>query len=203
MISNVRLSALLYLVDRGDVALKVVPLVCVPFPSFPRTRKGKLSRDCVERLEQLGFVWDPFAVSWEEMFARLAAYKKAHGDCNVPDKWKEDPAFARWCGYQRWSHEKETLSPDRIKRLEEIGFVWRARSQQSATAWEEMFAGLVAYKEAHGDCNVPHHFEKDPKLGRWCGTQRTFYRKGKLSSYRIKRLEGIDFRFTVRKSKKK
>jgi hypothetical protein len=29
-------------------------------------------------------------------FARLAAYKAEHGDCNVPGSWAEDPKLAKW-----------------------------------------------------------------------------------------------------------
>jgi hypothetical protein len=39
--------------------------------------------------------------AWEEKLARLAAYKAAHGDCNVPQGWAEDPKLARWVGTQR------------------------------------------------------------------------------------------------------
>jgi hypothetical protein len=29
--------------------------------------------------------------AWEAQLARLAAYKAEHGDCNVPQRWAEDP----------------------------------------------------------------------------------------------------------------
>ena len=34
--------------------------------------------------------------AWEAQLARLAAYKEAHGDCNVPKSWAEDPPLGRW-----------------------------------------------------------------------------------------------------------
>jgi len=43
------------------------------------------------------------------------------------------------------------LSPDRIKRLEQLGFVWNPNT----AVWEKMFAALTAYKVTYGDCNVP------------------------------------------------
>jgi superfamily II DNA or RNA helicase len=151
--------------------------------------KGDLSSDRVQRLEQLGFVWEPLAVAWEEMVAALTAYKNAHGDCNVPVKWIHNPELGKWCGHQRTNYKKDALSQDRVKRLEQLGFVW----DLLATAWEEMFAALRAYKETHGDCNVPWGWKDNPALGSWCNNQRTTYKSKKLSPDRVRRLEQLGF----------
>ena len=39
--------------------------------------------------------------TWEAQLARLAAYKAAHGDCDVPQEWAEDPGLAGWVKNQR------------------------------------------------------------------------------------------------------
>jgi len=161
--------------------------------------RNKLSQDRVIRLEQFGFLLDPFAAAWEEMFAELVAYKKAHGDCNVPAIWKDNPSLGMWCYVQRRTYRVNKLSPDHIKRLEQLGFVWELLE----VAWEEMFANLTVYKQAHGDCNVPQNWKDNPKFGHWCSTQRVRYRKNILSPDRVKRLEDLGFRFVVREPKKK
>lgn len=33
---------------------------------------------------------------WEEMFARLVAYKEKHGDCLVPNRYADDPQLGSW-----------------------------------------------------------------------------------------------------------
>jgi hypothetical protein len=38
---------------------------------------------------------------WEAQLARLAAYKAARGDCNVPNRWATDPRLATWVKKQR------------------------------------------------------------------------------------------------------
>jgi hypothetical protein len=38
-------------------------------------------------------------------------------------------------------------------------------------AWEEKLARQVAYKETHGDCNVPYSWAEDPTLGKWVNNQ--------------------------------
>ena len=44
---------------------------------------------------ELGFVWNPRDAYFEKMFAALVEYKEAHGDCNVPARWSENPKLAK------------------------------------------------------------------------------------------------------------
>ena len=166
-------------------------------------KKNKQSTDRIKRLEQLGFEWNPLKdvwdESWEEKFAALTAYKQVHGHCSVPFRWKDDPNLEMWCNHQRGDYKNEKLSADRVKRLEQLGFVWH----QFAAAWENKFAALSNYKQAHGDCNVPDRWKGNPKLASWVANQRQIYRSGNLSSDRIKRLKDIGFRLGTRESKKK
>jgi hypothetical protein len=43
---------------------------------------------------------------WEAQLARLAAYKRQHGDCNVPLGWAEDPKLGNWADRQRTGKRK-------------------------------------------------------------------------------------------------
>merc|ERR1711862_545554 len=88
------------------------------------------------------------------------------------------------------------VSPERIQKLESIGFHWRANYQQpksaaSAAQWKERLNELVAYQQANGDCNVNSH--TGGKLGLWVARQRDTYRKGKMATDRIQQLESIGF----------
>jgi hypothetical protein len=116
------------------------------------------------------------------MFAQLVAYKEIHGDCNV---LMVSGPLGRWCVKQRG--RKSKLSPDRITRLEAIGFCW----DLDATAWEQKFAELVAYKKVHCHCNVP----QDHPLEDWISNQRC--RKAKLSPEQIARLDAEGFWWDV------
>ena len=57
---------------------------------------------------------------------------------------------------------------DRSQRLDDLGFVWDLQD----TGWAEMFTALVAYKQQHGDCNVPVRWPENPALGTWVNKQR-------------------------------
>jgi superfamily II DNA or RNA helicase len=157
-------------------------------------RRGDLSSNRTSRLEQLDFVWDPFTSIWDDRFAELAAYKKIYGNCNVPDRYDENPELGRWCRAQRTANKKNRLSPDRIKRLEQLGFIW----ERLAAEWEENFEKLVAYKAKRGDCNVPSTWAEDPPFGAWCTSQRTRYKSKTIYPDRVKRLEQLGFVWYVR-----
>ena len=133
------------------------------------------------------------------MLAALIAYKQTHGDCNVPQGRIDNRELGRWCNTQRILYRQNSLAPNRIERLEQLGFVWALLE----VAWEEMFAALTGYKQAHGDCNVPQHWKDNPKLGIWCGTQRKAYKNNEISPDRVARLEDLGFRFGVREPKKR
>jgi hypothetical protein len=75
---------------------------------------------------------------WEAQLARLAAYKAAHGDCNVPRGWAEDPVLGRWVSDQRaykkaldrrrgTLHHTPWMTAARASELEALGFVWDPR----------------------------------------------------------------------------
>ena len=152
-------------------------------------QNGKLSDDRIQKLDELGFAWNSLDAAWEEMFTALKAYKQTYGNYYVPKRWKDNPELAQWCQRQRNVYKNNKLSPDRFRRLEDIGFVW----DPLVANWEEMFAALVNYNQAHSDCKVHNKWAENPELGPWCTRQRKAYKNNKLSTERIKRLEDIGF----------
>jgi hypothetical protein len=123
--------------------------------------------------------------AWEEKLAQLAAYKAAHGDCNVPKGWAEDPRLANWVKTQR-VHKKALgrgepsrgMTAARAARLEALGLAWEdARGTANEAAWEAQLVRLAAYKATHGDCNVLQAWAEDPRLGKWVHKQRGLKRR--------------------------
>ena len=160
-------------------------------------KQGKLSPERITRLEELGFPWVRFDSAWEKMFGPLIDYKKRFGNCNVPQGWNEDQKLGRWVSTQRRLRKKGQLSPERIARLSELGFVWDRLDGAWERAWVKRYQELVAYKNRFGDCNVPKKWCENTTLGLWCRTQRAEYKKGKLTPERINRLEKIGFRWQL------
>ena len=92
-----------------------------------RKNDNRMMPERIERLEAIGFVWDAQEAAWQEMYNRLVEYKHRKGDAGVPTVNKEDPKLGRWVMMQRARYTEGKLSPDRIEKLEAIGFKWRLR----------------------------------------------------------------------------
>jgi len=88
-----------------------------------RASKTKLSDDYLKRLNEIGFVLKPHDQLWETGFNSLLKYKEREGHCNVPGNHLENGfRLGQWVGKQR--QKKSTLLELRIRRLNELGFVW-------------------------------------------------------------------------------
>jgi hypothetical protein len=95
--------------------------------SLQREKSDKLSLDRVKRLDDLGFIWDVFEQQWEAGFSALMRYEEANRDCKVPQRFIDDTNFklGSWVGSQR--RKKDKLSPEKLTRLNDIGFVWKTK----------------------------------------------------------------------------
>jgi len=92
------------------------------------------------------------------------------------------------------------MTEERVKALEDIGFIWDSQG----TVWRDRLRELIEFKRIHKHCNVPSNYSKTPSLAVWVKCQRRqykLYREGKPStiiSQRIKELERIGFRWLLR-----
>jgi superfamily II DNA or RNA helicase len=157
--------------------------------SKQRANKIRLSADRIQRLDSVGFVWDPFYDLWEEGFLALETFVAKEGHARVPQSYQAQNGYklGTWVGSQR--AVKDKLSADRVRKLDRLGFVWDVLTDK----WEEHFASLQAFIAAEGHARVPRDFEtKDGyKLGTWVNKQRA--KKDNLSADRIQRLDSVGF----------
>ena len=161
-----------------------------------RKRKGMLARERVRQLDRMGFVWEPKAVHWEEMYAALVRYRAKYGDCNVPRGWPRNRRLAEWVRGQRRSREKNTLKQCYIDKLDAIGFPW-TRAEAGDDLWELKYAELVEFQRVHGHCRVSTLSKEQASLGNWVRTQRGRRRKGQLTDEQIRRLDALGFLWEV------
>ena len=157
-----------------------------------RQSKAKMSLERRQRLDDIGFDWDPFTTYWEEGFAALVAFKQREGHCRVPYTFKQNEyALGVWVTNRR--RRKDKMSLEQRQRLDDIGFDW----DLFTTDWEQGFAALLAFKQREGHCRVPStHKESDFALGRWVGAQRQSTEK--MSSGRRQRLNDVGFEWKLK-----
>lgn len=151
---------------------------------YQRKRRTNLSQERRRRLEEIGFVFCVRQLeSWDAMFDQLVEYKQKHGDCLVPQTYKENPKLGKWVAIQRIY--KASLTKERQARMEKLGFVWSVNQ----ALWETMYESLVEYKARNGNCRVPWNYSPDPQLANWVQRQRK--NKKRLTRNRLERLQDI------------
>jgi superfamily II DNA or RNA helicase len=163
-----------------------------------RQQKDTLSEDRRRRLDDLGFLWNPLEVDWEEGFNYLTIYQEREGHCDVPRLYTEGAfKLGQWVGNQRAN--KDNISGERRKRLDAIGFLWDVLQ----TRWQEGFAALTTYKAREGHCDVPalHTEGRRFKLGQWVTVQRSRNREGIMSCERKQQLDAVGFLWDVLEAK--
>jgi hypothetical protein len=156
-----------------------------------RIRISRETLDSIQtsQLVQLGFSWNVPDEEFERKFKALEHFIKREGHPLVPLKHIEGgERLGIWVGNLRTSYQIGTLSENRIKRLERVGFSWNSLE----SAFEQKFILLQRFIRREGNANVPpSHVEDGVQLGRWVIKLRT--KKMNLSPERIARLEAISF----------
>jgi len=151
---------------------------------------------------------------WNEMYARLKAYRNDTGSChfklrNNNPKWKD---LIVWCTNQRsryGSGEEKfvngfSLSYCRRKALDRIDFIWNSREAY----WSEKLEELKAFKVAHQHCRVPQKFSSNRQLGKWVDHQHVGYRMlclgrpSHMTIERISRLQEVGLVFKTKRTRR-
>jgi hypothetical protein len=138
--------------------------------------RPKITAERVEVLDAMGLEWELHELqkSFDERVDELQAYKAKHGHCNVPMEWKENPALGRWVSRQRAARkrldrgeDRPGITAERVEVLDAMGLEWELQKR-----FDERVEELQAYKDEHGDCNVPPAYEQNPGLGAFVIFQR-------------------------------
>ena len=161
-------------------------------------RKGKLSQDKIDRLNEIGFIWNTKDEAFEEFCARLEEYKQKSGDLLVPLNYETEDQYplGQKVSYIRQSYSRGYLSSDKKNRLNAIGFVWNTRGNVKGETFEETCTRLEKYKQENGDLSVPGRYktkEDQYPLGVKVYKIRASFKKGKLSQDKIDRLNEMGF----------
>lgn len=110
---------------------------------------------------------------WENRYLQLKDFKRKYRHCNIPRNWLFDKSLARWVCHQRVIKNK--LAPDRIEKLNKIGFVWNMFD----LAWDNMYKQLKEFKDKYGHCEIRMVKGDYKGLVNWVDDQKK-YRKRKM-----------------------
>ncbi len=93
-------------------------------------RRGFLSTEQVALLDRIGMVWKP-DIPWETGISHAEEYFRENGHLAVPNHYvcADGYRLGKWISNQRQAYKQENgkgLAAEQIRRLEEIGMLWRA-----------------------------------------------------------------------------
>jgi len=114
------------------------PILLGQHYQFRLKQMGKhstLSNNREDLLLAVGFVWDSHQASWSDHFQTLEAYALANGHCCIPPHLSNEyGSLITWCKHQRRQYKlyqdgaDSTMTAERIRCLESIGFDWDPRN---------------------------------------------------------------------------
>jgi hypothetical protein len=163
-----------------------------------RRKKGQMTAEEILQLDSLGVTWKSRdRGTWEDRYQDLLKFKEINGHCNVPFDYKETAKLGPFVNSMRSRKAAGELSEERMRLLEELGFKWAVRGASNEDVWDARFQQLVAFKVAHGHCDVPFKWPDDPPFGHWVSRQRGDKRKGIIERDRAKRLDEICFNWRL------
>ena len=144
-------------------------------------KKGILSEERIALLDRIGFVWEQdLDAQWIKNWEQVMFFYHQKG------YWPKsnDGKLGSWCSTQRKFRKQGGLASERIRMMDEAGFVWNTDD-----IWIENYEKLkLFYQEKHRWPTV-----RENKLGSWCFVQRRLFKNGKLLSWRKQMLESISF----------
>jgi superfamily II DNA or RNA helicase len=154
---------------------------------------GHIKAHQLKLLNDIGFLWNAVKGDWYDRFAELKEYFDKNGHSNV--KQAEDFSLYQWCYKQK--KNKESLTSDKIEKLNSIEFNYEFQTQTGSDAglvvWSDRLSELSDYYDSFEDYNIPRNDPEYKSLLIWLRHQRSLQLQGNLSDEKISWLEDIGF----------
>jgi len=150
------------------------------------------------------------AENWTEKFEELLRFREENGHCLVPNCHPENPALAQWTKRQRYQYKlkqdgkRSTITDERVRALDEAGFVWDSHK----AVWAERLEELKEFKKRYKHCNVPSRYKPNHQLAIWVKRQRRQWKNkvdrlpNCMTDERQRALEAIGFVWDMKKGKR-
>ncbi|MCD8075379.1 MAG: Helicase associated domain protein [Lachnospiraceae bacterium] len=159
-------------------------------------RQKYLTPERIQKLNDLGMVWDALDYFWERNYAAAYRYYLENRNLDVPAGYVTEDGIrlGTWI-YRLRSLRAGTAKgtppdEDQVKRLDAIGMNWE---NQFENKWEKGFQAATDYMKEYGNLMVPTKYvtKNGLHLGTWITRQRDQYKKGRLSEERTRRLDKL------------
>ncbi len=151
-----------------------------------RYRIGKLSKDRIKRLNEIGFTWRVHSTyDFDGYVEQLLEYEQIYGHMNVSQLDTKYRKLGRWLNNQRTKKSRGTLPQAQEDRLNEIGIVWNVIEAR----WAQRLDELSEFHKQYGHFDIPTDYREYPKLYDWSRKLR----RRKPTQERLQMLQSIGY----------
>lgn len=160
-------------------------------------KKNQLSSERIEALEKIKFPWNSIDELWNGKFNILREFKEKNGRFIVRKDTLNNETLKivyEWCNTQRQLYKTGRMQPERIEKLQGIGYELCVLSDDEL--WDKSYNELLNLYNKYQRFPTSHEIESQ-KLISWVMTQRGLMNDGKLSDEKIRKLNDIGFIWDV------
>lgn len=180
-------------------------------------KTNAISKDRIQQLTSVGFVFDVLEAQWLEKFDLMKKYRREYGDTLVP----RQHARGSWVWWQRREYKafmerkkaleqaertdsskvKTGMTEERIQLLESEDFIWEPKE----FLWNLKYEELREWIALNGHGAITMRKKNNGTLELWAARQRKMYKqhcngeKTSLTKERIEKLQSIGFVFDLGK----
>ena len=151
----------------------------------------------IQKLEQLGFAWNPFEEQWNKMYQLAVEYFNNYYDVLIPADFytEKGEALGPWLANQREKYRMGLLIPRHIHLLERLNVIWNPLKNKQ----EAFLQAAKEFKNKNGHLRIHFKYitQNGKKLGRWISDQRSKYREGTLSGELAQSFETLGIQWNV------
>jgi superfamily II DNA or RNA helicase len=128
-------------------------------------------------------------LDWKLNYNQLLLFKKNHSHLDVPSKEKD---LYRWMQIQRQSFREDILNDEQLKLLKDIEFPFSINKEiQLENNWNSQYEDLKKLFKEQGNNEI----KRNHPLYKFAASQRTAFKKNKITPVRLDKLKAIDFNF--------
>lgn len=152
-------------------------------------RDGTLSKERIQLLDEIEFIWDLQEGLWQKNFSKLVKQleKYPSGSTKRAEVMSHrETHIGRWCGTQRTLFVKGELLKHRMEALDSLDFIWDFLDHR----WQHRVDQLEEFVRTNGHARVPKSYGE---LGTWVHARIEDHKCGRLSLDKVKQLESLGF----------
>lgn len=156
-------------------------------------KNGRLEAWKVEKLNEIGFLFDPHIAYFDAGCRYYIDYIKENGKVSVPKGYQTADGFNldSWVSSQKNKYRRNRLTDTERYKLNEVGFCFSTNNDN----FDKKVKLLIEYMDInHCDSNIPQAtVYKGENIDKFVSSMRTQYKNNSISDYRKKKLHSIGF----------